>query len=640
MKYLYFIFAVLALFLAHIFKIARQKQFIEIYEEPNEKVLLKGLSISYIINFLLPFKLGYIFRIIYPGKRMKNGVSFSLATIIIDIMLDFLVVTILYSIFFLCNFEILNTLKYYIIISCFLLIAIVIALFFNKYIKKIILKIAAIFNENIELKILKTSWFTITSFKDMLEKINKVKLVIFTVIPWGLYILSYYNFSLFLQQSNVLTNLEFIEVFNIFYSINGLSIPTFFIFQKWNAIHIELLSFILFPLVLIYIFSYIYKPKRKQREYIEILPQINVQDRLAFLETYFKANDREYIKNYININNDVAIIEDFSAGSNATTMLCCKEGKTFFRKYSFGSDAKKLYKQIEWIKAYSNVLKLTSIDHIKNSESYCSYDMPYNPNAVTCFNYIHTVPLEKSWEILEKVLKDIAKNLHTLNLSSSNINTINQYIDEKVLANIEKIEKSFYIQPLLKYDYIYINDKKYKNLTQFYKYLNKDYLSKLFINDPYASIHGDFTIENIICIKNNSNKSKDYYIIDPNTGNIHESPYLDYAKLLQSLHGGYEFLMNTKKVEVHENRIDFMFTKSSVYNELFTLYKKYLENQFNHESVKSIFFHEIIHWLRLLPYKIEKNGERVVIFYAGLIQVLNDVENMYFLEKRNKNEKK
>ena len=81
-------------------------------------------------------------------------------------------------------------------------------------------------------------------------------------------------------------------------------------------------------------------------------------------------------------------------------------------------------------------------------------------------------------------------------------------------------------------------------------------------------------------------------------------------------------------------------SKSSVYNELFTLYKKYLENQFNHESVKSIFFHEIIHWLRLLPYKIEKNGERVVIFYAGLIQVLNDVENMYFLEKRNKNEKK
>ena len=30
-----------------------------------------------------------------------------------------------------------------------------------------------------------------------------------------------------------------------------------------------------------------------------------------------------------------------------------------------------------------------------------------------------------------------------------------------------------------------------------------------------------------------------------------------------------------------------------------------------------------------MPYKIEKNGERCVIFYAGLIMVLAEVEEMF-----------
>lgn len=47
------------------------------------------------------------------------------------------------------------------------------------------------------------------------------------------------------------------------------------------------------------------------------------------------------------------------------------------------------------------------------------------------------------------------------------------------------------------------------------------------------------------------------------------------------------------------------------------------------KQVRSIFFHEIVHWLRLLPYKIEKNGKRAILFYAGMVIVLNDVINWF-----------
>ena len=135
------------------------------------------------------------------------------------------------------------------------------------------------------------------------------------------------------------------------------------------------------------------------------------------------------------------------------------------------------------------------------------------------------------------------------------------------------------------------------------------------------------TIENIVCVRNTT--EDDFYIIDPNTGNVHESANLDYGKLLQSIHGGYEFMMKTYDVSLEENKINFLFTKSHTYVYFYEKLNEYMSSQFSREQVKSIYFHEIIHWLRLMPYKIRKDSDRVLIFYSGLLMVLSDVIEMY-----------
>lgn len=147
---------------------------------------------------------------------------------------------------------------------------------------------------------------------------------------------------------------------------------------------------------------------------------------------------------------------------------------------------------------------------------------------------------------------------------------------------------------------------------------------EIFINDIYSEIHGDLTIENIICLRSEERK-ENFYFIDPNPGNIHESSNLDYAKLLQSLHGGYEFLMATQNVEVNKNQINFIYTKSDIYTYLYKMLDEYMYDNFSLNRIKSIYYHEIIHWLRLIPYKISKNEKRVLLFYAGMIMVMNDV---------------
>ena len=50
--------------------------------------MLRGMAGGYALNFVLPFHLGDVFRAVFTGRRMKSGIGFSLATVIMDRFLD------------------------------------------------------------------------------------------------------------------------------------------------------------------------------------------------------------------------------------------------------------------------------------------------------------------------------------------------------------------------------------------------------------------------------------------------------------------------------------------------------------------------------------------------------------------------
>lgn len=56
-----------------------------------------------------------------------------------------------------------------------------------------------------------------------------------------------------------------------------------------------------------------------------------------------------------------------------------------------------------------------------------------------------------------------------------------------------------------------------------------------------------------------------------------------------------------------------MFTKSESYTYLYSMLDEYMREHFTQERVKSIYYHEIIHWLRLMPYKIEKMEKSIAV---------------------------
>jgi len=624
--------AIVLMSIGHFLRTLRWELFISVYEKPDRKRLLSALSLGYTVNFIVPYKLGDVVRGFYAGRRMKNGKALGLSTVIVDRYLDILAVGIIFCVLSLIqrgDAAFASASRFYIILFAALVAATVLVFAFKNLLKKVIRLIAGIFNPRIEGIILRFSWALIWNFKDIALKLNKLNLIVVTVGMWAVYILSYGCFAFF--YSSLGTDTGWRDIFLMLFGESGVKASTVMVslFKgRFEATQVYFVLYTLLPLVILSLASLLIKrfhgADAEEKEYLNLLPQINAEERLVFLDKYFSGENREYVDNYLKINQGISIIRDYSAGSNATTMLCVDSRGTFFRKYAFGKDGEKLKEQVEWIERYQDTLPLPKILKTDSNDFYCYYDMPYDSAAVGMFEYAHSMPIDKSAAILRRVFDRLEDTLYKTAISVAIREDIDAYITGKVDKNIERIVSARRLKPLCEYDTIVINGKEYRNLKFYEKMLSHENLQKVFEGDVITSVHGDLTIENIVCVRKNGAED-DFYLIDPNTGNILDSSNLDYGKMLQSLHGGYEFLMSVRNVKVSDNRIDFLFAKSAVYESLYEETDKYLRERFSPERVRSIYYHEIVHWLRLMPYKIDKDYHTAPAFYARLLMVLDDV---------------
>lgn len=633
------VLAIILICIAHVMRMLRWELFVKTYEKPNTKNLLQSLSIGYFINSFIPFKAGDLVRAWISGRKMKNGRGFALATVIVDRYLDILVVGILFAIFSAFNLDSADSVWFYMFLAVGVLAVTLLVYILRGYVKKILKNIAGIFNARIEIRLLRFFWSLIWSFKDIFKKISKTRLLLETLGMWILYLTSYYCFAAFLSHQG--SNMNWLDVFYMLFTKNSIHVGSLgAITVTQGMLNTQMIwtgIYLFAPIVILFVISLCLKSKNdgsvdSEESYLNLIPQLDEDERRNFLETYFSNERREYIESYLKINQNILIIRDYSAGSNATTMLCMNNGKNFFRKYAFGADGDKLYQQIEWLQRFKDIIPLPDIMQYQKQDTFCYYDMPYDSQAVGLFDYAHSMPKENAWKFIKKATECLENSLYKVNQRPADKATIDEYIKSKVNKNLDKIMNAKYLKRLMEYDEIIINGRSFHNLPYYLPYLSEEHLYDIFKNDTYSEIHGDLTIENIICTRN-ADGDDDFYIIDPNTGNVHDSSNLDYGKLLQSIHGGYEFLMATKNVSIERNRINFVFTKSEAYTYLYDMLDKYMREHFEEERVKSIYYHEIIHWLRLMPYKIEKNGKRVLLFYAGMLMVMYDVVNNFEEEK-------
>lgn len=619
--------AIVLIIAGHIVKSIRQKQFSDFYEDVKLPVFNEALAAGYIVNLAVPFRLGDILRAILIGRKMKNGFSFAFATVVVDRILDVIVVGFIYLGLYIINPSASDdagrSALFYMLLALAAIALIALVTFARRTVKKLIKAFAGIFNEKIELTLMFFFWSMITAFRDMAKRMSKRKLALLTLIMWGLYTLSYYVISLSIKTMGGDASLMY--VFSYLFSSSSI--------DKGNLtnayVDTVMAAYLAISAALLFIIGFAAArisgnkendTENSQEKTMMLLPQVHESDRRSFLENYFEGDRHAYVRGYLEANSDIQIISDYSAGSNATTLFAIKDDRTIFRKYVVGADADKLHDQVEWIERYKDVIPLPVILEEKRNEGMTLYDMPAVTGASGLFEYIHTNPTEKSAEIIKSVFRDLEENLYTAGEKKATADIIERYIDEKILKNIARIEENHRWSELLRYDEIVINGQKVKGFPHLKEALDKEKLKEVFAVDTISPIHGDVTVENIIVTPQGS-ESGSYYLIDPNTGNILDSRLIDYSKLLQSLHGGYEFLMRTERCTISGNTIRFISGVSRAYRDLYGEYKTFLAERFNEAEIRSIYYHEIADWLRLMPYKLEHDESRAGVFLAGMLLV-------------------
>lgn len=307
--------AVFFICLAHGIRVFRWELFIQIYEKPHRRNLIQSLALGYLLNYILPYKLGDLFRAFMAGKKMKNGKALAFSTVIADRYLDLISIGCIFvvlSVYGAGNTDLIyHTAIFYIIVSAVLLVLAFLIYFFKGTVKKTLRFAAGIFNEKIEASVLRLSWALIWNFKDIFQKIGKIKLMCVTVIMWICYLSSYCMFAMYLTSFGEKT--VWMDIFTMLFVQSGLTSSTnetMSFLKNQTVIQHPLYVSVYMVLPLILVFSLLYPKRAKEadsgKSYLNLLPHLDSSERLAFLENYFSDKNREYVVNYLKINQDIS----------------------------------------------------------------------------------------------------------------------------------------------------------------------------------------------------------------------------------------------------------------------------------------------------------------------------------------------
>jgi hypothetical protein len=157
-----------------------------------------------------------------------------------------------------------------------------------------------------------------------------------------------------------------------------------------------------------------------------------------------------------------------------------------------------------------------------------------------------------------------------------------------------------------------INSQKY-DFSQWDYLQDSEWLMRQIHDRSTTVVHGDLTIENIIVAPQ---WAPAWYIIDPNPENVFNNHLIDWAKLMQSVHLGYEGLNRSFGCVVNGHAIQLALTKSQGYTELHSQVEDLIVSRFGKDALREVYFHELIHYLRLTPYKIRQDPRKGLCFFA------------------------
>lgn len=598
----------------------------------KKRQLLLYTSIGSLLNTILPLRAGDLIRSWLLSRGVQGvRLSTSLTSVLIERMTDGLSILVIIVLINYLHPAASLAIEPWMVIVPGIIVGTWALVSYSIHFKKLIYWISSLWNPAIQISLLDFFWILTLQIKH--KRFLSWHYLTATLIMWGSYFYSYACFSRAFPQ------LFPIEIFKLFHSdnLNG-SLTTAYESGYSTEIIIGLSLFLLTPILFALLFSTLFIKNNNILLSDKFFKTISDNFSLSTLGLPSSFSGKGAYSNFLNAHfssskdllskigvqgfEDCKISRVFHGGSGAITAIIEKPQGLSIRKVANLSEAQKLQDQYNWLQSASKQgLPVTAAFNFVNHNNFCFYEMPYLLGSIDLHEWIHAAPIENSKQVLVNLFKVISDHHRLNSMIEPKFSGLNDYLNSKVVENISIIK--YTVSQLIDPFDFRINGDTF-SISEWEFLENIDLLKKIIRNTTQTDIHGDLTIDNIII-----DGAQNWMLIDPNPSTVFKSPLMEWGKLLQSLHAGYEFLDRDTKVGFDQNSIKYPLYKSDRYQALLVALLSGLRHRYGEAGIKEAFLHEIIHFLRLLPYKFKVNDEKGLLFFSVTCALIREYKESY-----------
>jgi len=642
--------------IGHWLRAVKHRYLLEQIRPIHTREVFKGQMIGLLFNTVLPFRLGELVRAHYIGKGVLISRSAVFATILFERLLDTFVL-VLIGILLLVQGTLTTSLDFAVSLLSLGAITLVVLLWSARsqqtWILQAISRISAQFNLQLRDRMRMMCWSAIYCLKNVITMRRMPRYLLLTGLMWICYIASAYVLVVGILPSVSLTKQltasvaayfgvslpsgpAYIGTFRTLFT-NISTIPGNVLGTTHTAFALWLLLIVpttILGLCFLFLKQRIYTHdsddslsalRNKLYRDSDITPEFS-----HFLDAYFRGDRINRILTAEELASNFQVLKTFKGGSNASTLLVWQDERMIVKKVTLKQYEEKLRAQYLWLEKYQKLPKVSHVigEHRRNKDYY-AIDIEYHDTYVPFFDVIHSSSNRHNKEILQAVCSFVDKRLHKPKrpLAKNTKRLVKSYIRTKAIGKVtDAASASLSISHLLTYDTLIVNGRTIKNFQSVIDDIMKNKQAMSDLTDIVeCPIHGDLTIDNLIV----DPTKNDFVILDPNNENAISDPIVDYAKLMQSLHSGYEFLYYLRNCTIKGDTINFEERRSVQYNVLYRELNRYLEANLSPGRRRAVVFHEAIHYCRMLTYRTSINPGTAAAFYCVAVRLFNDFLEQY-----------
>ncbi|RBY96434.1 hypothetical protein DQ237_07195 [Blastococcus sp. TF02-8] len=353
-----------------------------------------------------------------------------------------------------------------------------------------------------------------------------------------------------------------------------------------------------------------------------------------FLDAYFQRQHLSQVLHRLEVGGNVSLVQFFKGGSNAVTLLATSGDELFVKKMVPLEHAHRLKNQHDWLAARADHPQLVTVLREQHAEDHYAIDLEYRPSSVPLFEFVHENPLKDGVDKLREVWDYMYDRVYELGPVQRHPELRDDYVTERFVRRVQAAAESHAaLAEAMKGDRIVVNGEELDNFDAILGRItaNGAAWNDLATFQTSASIHGDLTVDNVLV----DLPTRSVLVIDPSDDNQIRGPIIDFARQMQSLLYGYEFL-NEEESPVVLGRdgelpeITYRDERSARYAELAEFVgTTIMPRRLSAPEQRSVLFHVGLFYGRMLTHRVVINPGTALKYYAVCVQALNRYLDQY-----------